>query len=321
VHPNDSGVARIGKISLGDQAFTILQAQSDFLDVCSTPWAFSYIYAIYADDITSGYGNGMYGPLDNVSREQIAKFIVSALDEEPADGYCGTTYPFSDVGYDRWSCKYIKRLAELNITAGYEDGSFRPEDYISREQMATFLIRALNEVPTDGYCGTMNPFSDVTFDRWSCKYIKRLAELGITNGYADGRFGPLDYVTRAQMAVFLAKAFLGLQKPDLPQPDYCPPVGSVVINGGVVSTQFAAVTLTLSASDSGGIIEMCVSNTPSCSSWEPYATSKAWVLIPGDGTKTVYVWFKDGDGDVNSTPYSDSIELAGGDGGGGGGST
>ncbi len=75
--------------------------------------------------------------------------------------------------------------------------------------MATFLIRALNEVPADGYCRGEGPFTDVPFDRWSCKYVKRFAELGITTGYGDGRYGPLDPVTRAQMAVFLSRAFSG----------------------------------------------------------------------------------------------------------------
>ena len=40
--------------------------------------------------------------------------------------------------------------------------------------------------------------------------MKKLAEMGITTGYGDGRFGPDDYVTRAQMAVFLSRAFLGM---------------------------------------------------------------------------------------------------------------
>ncbi|MEK6837896.1 MAG: fibronectin type III domain-containing protein, partial [Nanoarchaeota archaeon] len=54
---------------------------------------------------------------------------------------------------------------------------------------------------------------------------------------------------------------------------------------------------------------MCISNTNSCSSWETYATSKAWTLTSGDGTKTVYVWFKDSVGNANTSPYSDLIIL------------
>jgi hypothetical protein len=128
----------------------------------------------------------------------------------PEDGYCGDISPFNDVGFVLWSCKNIKRLAELGITTGYGDGSFGPEDSVTREQMAVFLTKALAAVPPDGYCGVTNPFTDVSFVRWSCKYVKKFAELGITTGYGDGRYGPGDYVTRAQMAVFLSRAFPGM---------------------------------------------------------------------------------------------------------------
>jgi len=53
---------------------------------------------------------------------------------------------------------------------------------------------------------------------------------------------------------------------------------------------------------------MCISNTSSCTAWETYATTRAWTLTTGDGTKTVYVWYKDGAGNI-STLYSDTIIL------------
>ena len=58
-----------------------------------------------------------------------------------------------------------------------------------------------------------------------------------------------------------------------------------------------------------GVSQMCISNTGSCSSWEAYAASKPWTLSGGDGNKTVYVWFKDNPGNIDGTPYSDSILL------------
>jgi hypothetical protein len=188
------------------------QAQTPlFSDVPSGYWAEEYILSIYNARITAGYGDGTYGPEDLVTREQMATFITRALYQVPVEGYCGTVSPFPDVAFDHWSCKSIKKLYELGITTGYGDGRFGPEDLVTREQMAAFLTRTMNQVPADGYCGTANPFPDVGFDRWSCKYVKKLAELGITSGYGDGRFGPGDYVTRAQMAAFLSRAFLGLE--------------------------------------------------------------------------------------------------------------
>ena len=122
----------------------------------------------------------------------------------------GAISPFTDVAPGRWSCKYIKRFAELGITSGYGDGSFGPEDLVTRAQMAAFLIRAMDQIPAEGYCGTTDPFTDVLHDSWSCGFVKKLAELGITAGYGDGRFGPEDEVSRAQMAVFLSRSFPGI---------------------------------------------------------------------------------------------------------------
>jgi len=181
-----------------------------FTDCLFEHWAYPYVMTIYNARITAGYGDGRYGPEDLVTREQMAVFILKALDEVPSDGYCGGVSPFTDVAPDRWSCKYIKRFAELGITSGYGDGSFGPEDLVTREQMAAFLIRAMDQIPAEGYCGTTDPFTDVPHDGWSCGFVKKLAELGVTAGYGDGRFGPEDEVSRAQMAVFLSRSFPGM---------------------------------------------------------------------------------------------------------------
>lgn len=92
--------------------------------------------------------------------------------------------------------------------------------------------------------------------------------------------------------------------------DTTPPACSIVINGGDAQTNTASVTLTLSATDEGsGVSRMRFSNDDSTwATWESYADSKSWILVSGDGTKTVYVQYEDGAGNV-STSYSDSIEL------------
>jgi hypothetical protein len=191
-----------------------------FEDVPCSHWAFHSIMSLYyaTPRITSGCSPEgevpRYCPDDNVTREQMAAFIIRALvvngdlEAEPPADYCGTINPFTDVSYDRWSCKYIKKLQERGLASGYGDGRFGPIDLVTREQMAAFLTRSLDEVPADGYCGTSSPFTDVSYYRWSCKYVKKLVELRITLGYGGGLYGPDDPVTRAQMAVFLKRAFL-----------------------------------------------------------------------------------------------------------------
>jgi hypothetical protein len=93
----------------------------------------------------------------------------------------------------------------------------------------------------------------------------------------------------------------------LPTP--LPPAGSITIDSGAASTNSTTVTLALPCSDSTGCSQMCISNTSACSSWESYSSSKSWKIHLGDGTKTVYAWFRNGVGNENSSPYSDSIIL------------
>lgn len=95
----------------------------------------------------------------------------------------------------------------------------------------------------------------------------------------------------------------------VPVPDTTPPTGSITINSGSGATPSRAVTLTLSAADSGGTVAaMKFSNDGITWSDEvPYAATIAWALTDGDGVKTVYVKFKDASGNWMSTPASDTI--------------
>jgi YD repeat-containing protein len=91
--------------------------------------------------------------------------------------------------------------------------------------------------------------------------------------------------------------------------DSTPPTGTITINSGAASTDDLSVTLTLTCDDANGCSQMTFSNdNVNYSTAETYASTKAWALTTGDGTKTVYAKFKDPAGNW-STVYSDSIML------------
>ena len=182
-----------------------------FTDVPAGHWAEEYICKIYDEGITKGCSQNplKYCPFDPVTRAQMAAFIVRAVDEgEPPADYCDAGSPFPDVSPDTWPCKYIKRLLELEITKGCGGGNYCPGDTVTRAQMAAFIVRAVEGEPPADYCDTGSPFSDVSPGTWPCKYIKRLLELEITKGCGPGIYCPNNNVTRAEMAAFLARAFL-----------------------------------------------------------------------------------------------------------------
>lgn len=109
---------------------------------------------------------------------------------------------------------YVQRIRERNIASGYAGTDlFGPEDPITREQLAKMLIMALIsqgkiEEPPNDYCSHGVPFQDVDENRWSCRFIKKLKELGLTTGYPDGTYKPEISVNRAEMAAFLQRAFM-----------------------------------------------------------------------------------------------------------------
>lgn len=109
---------------------------------------------------------------------------------------------FSDVRESSVHAENIGRLVEAGITQGYDDGTFRPEQPVTRQQMASFLTRGLElEVPDEPIL-----FADVSTDNVHHDSIQALAGAEITLGCGGGNFCPGDSVTRAQMASFLVRA-------------------------------------------------------------------------------------------------------------------
>jgi hypothetical protein len=191
---------------------------SPFTDVPPDYWAFNYIKAVKDAGITKGCNppqNDKYCPEDVVTRAQMAAFIIRAIEGEPTS-YNANPY-FADVSPTHWAFKYVQRVKERGIAQGYSGTNlYGPEDNVTREQMAKMLIMGLvsqgkiSEPPSD-YCASGSPFSDVDSSSWSCRYIKRLKELGITQGCnppANDRYCPQDLVTRAQMSAFIYRGFL-----------------------------------------------------------------------------------------------------------------
>ena len=181
-----------------------------FADVPASNWAYGYIHAIRDGGITTGCGNNHYCPKDNVTRDQMAAFLIRATEGNPQTNLCAAGPPYSDVPANAWYCSHVKRLVEQDITAGCGGDKYCPGNQVTREQMAAFVVRAKVGEPPQNYCGGVAPFNDVSPSTWSCGYIKKLVELGITQGCGDGNYCPATRVTREQMAAFLARAFLNM---------------------------------------------------------------------------------------------------------------
>ena len=110
---------------------------------------------------------------------------------------------FKDVSESHTFSEEIHYLVERKIIAGFEDNTFKPQQFVTRAQAATMIGRALGLNGTKG----VTAFPDVASDSVASGYIKEAAKLGIIKGYEDGTFRPNTVVTRGQLAIFLTRAF------------------------------------------------------------------------------------------------------------------
>lgn len=143
-------------------------------------------------EITTGYSDGTYRPHLDVSRAQLATFLMRALGLEPVPGV-----RFVDVAETNVHGPAINALVDAGVLNGYADDTFRPNESLRREHMAVILTRALELAPDPV---AAERFSDVVLYPGE---IGALAQSGITTGYTDGTFRPTASVNRAQMATFL----------------------------------------------------------------------------------------------------------------------
>jgi len=188
-----------------------------FSDVPPDHWAYDEIMACAATGIVAGYPDGSYQPGFDVTRAQMAVFIARAIatpaGEEGVQAWEAPETPtFPDVADYFWCYKHVEMLYDKGIVAGYPDGFYRPTTWVSRDQMAVYMARAVadpvGEEGLEGYTPPAKPsFLDADAEHWAYKHIEYCAENYIVAGYPDGFYRPSKLVTRDQMAVYVARAF------------------------------------------------------------------------------------------------------------------
>ena len=177
---------------------------SPFTDDDSTGtwlWASDYIYKCYEAGIITGYEDGSYLPDSSLTRAEAAAIIARAYGLT-SDAEEST---FSDVSSTHWGLQYIEACVEAGIINGYEDGTYKPDQYVTRVELAKMIAMA-EQLALDA---AESSFSDVSADHWGLQYIEACVEAGIVNGYTNGTFLPANNVTRAEAAAMIARA-LGL---------------------------------------------------------------------------------------------------------------
>lgn len=146
-----------------------------------------------------GYEDGTVRPDNNITRTEAVTIFFRLLTLESRAGIWSVTNTFSDVSAESWYNNAVSSLTNGGIINGYPDGTFRPNDIITRAEFAAIAARFSAKTE---FAESPPVFTDVE-GHWAEGYIGIAGALGYINGYPDGTFRPDMPITRAEVAVLL----------------------------------------------------------------------------------------------------------------------
>ncbi|SEC17719.1 S-layer homology domain-containing protein [Paenibacillus sp. GP183] len=257
-------------------------------------WAQASIERLIDSQIVNGFEDGTFRSEGTVTREQFVKMLVQSQKYPLIDD----TSPFSDVDKSRWSNTYILTAIKNGIIIPTEYGAtFKPEEEISREEMAKMAARSLKLSDNEG---ALN-FNDNDGIKNNRGLVGATVKAGIINGFPDGSFKPNDTATRAQAVVIITRV-LDSKSKDITKENAN---NSVTLMPGVVTVDQSTVKqITNVAQDgssiafqgspdaitnlkAGDIFTVVPSKDSALSIDYPFGFAKKVVSISNMGTQTV----------------------------------
>ncbi len=145
----------------------------------------------------SGYEDGTFIPDGKITRAETASMLYGVLETSNSN----TEVTFSDLADGAWYIPAVTAMSEAGVINGYPDGTFRPDNKITRAEFVTMLMQGRN---VEKY--TELPFGDVSSELWSADYIYSAYKEGYIDGYEDSTFRPDSPITRAEAVKIINKA-------------------------------------------------------------------------------------------------------------------
>lgn len=147
-----------------------------------------------------GYPDGTVKPAGSITRAEVAAILFRLMDADSRSLYYSTASGFRDVDSTKWYNTYVATLNNAGVITDSRTGYFRPNDAITRAELAAMLAQFAEKKSVAIY------FSDVSAGYWAANAIALTANLGWINGYPDGTFGPDKTVTRAELMAMVNRA-------------------------------------------------------------------------------------------------------------------
>lgn len=176
----------------------------------STHWAKATIQSWMDKGLIKGYPDGTFKPDQNITRAEFITLVNGAF------GYTETSsISYTDVKQDAWYASAVAIAVKAGYFSGYPDGTMKPDYPISREEVATIIMR-ISKLESNPLAA--NTYTDAALMIWSKGAVGAVSEADIMNGYLDGSFGPQKSIKRGEATVSLDREMKYVAGPFTPPP-------------------------------------------------------------------------------------------------------
>ncbi|WP_141504484.1 S-layer homology domain-containing protein [Paenibacillus luteus] len=201
-------------MSTSNSIYALAVNEKTFADI-SSHWAKESIELLASKQIVSGVSEASFAPGRTVTRAEFAAMLVRALGLGHGEAVALST--FKDVAETAWYADSVAAAAEHGLVQGFEEGTFRPNATITREQMAVMAANALQFAENAGAAGDQAAGASVSFKDeqaihgWALEAVTQVAAAGIMEGKGNGGFVPLALANRAEAATLITRLLQHVQ--------------------------------------------------------------------------------------------------------------
>ena len=202
----DDGDAYVTLKRNSNSIYTAVAQNKTFRDVPAGHWAEEDIHTLANKLVVYGVSDDLFDLRRNVTRAEFAGLVVRSLGLGGIKG----SHSFSDVPANAWYAEEVAIATEAGLIYGYEDGTFRPNEVITREELASLVVRALEyagfteELSPSEQSALLAPFKDADqVGGWAREEMARAIKEGIVYGMSEDTLNPKGNATRAEAAAML----------------------------------------------------------------------------------------------------------------------
>ncbi|QNK60218.1 S-layer homology domain-containing protein [Paenibacillus sp. PAMC21692] len=200
---NENGKKTATLYRNGNSIYAVANVSKSFSDL-GNHWAKADIELLASKLIVNGVKEGIFAPDQTITRAEFSALLVRAL---ALPGDAASAAVFTDVKGTAWYAGAVGAAVKAKLANGFDEGTFRPNEPITREQMAVLVSKAILAAgKSSPKTASLAPFSDqAKISTWAKEAVGQSVEAGIVTGTDKGAFEPGANATRAQAAVMLKR--------------------------------------------------------------------------------------------------------------------